>query len=113
MRRRIATLFVLVSLLLMAISSRAFPNHSEMIPGGDQRVIDEGTFNITCRWVLTVNDSSKDIDLYVNETILWTLPAVFDENNMLRVVYMIISISQYTTPCHHSILFAFYEDRQT
>lgn len=81
MQQSIATLFLLASLLTPSL---AFSSHFEMIPGGDKRFVDEGTFNIICR--LTVTNYPGRINSSYAKNITWDLPTVFHENEMLRVL---------------------------
>lgn len=52
----------------------------EMIPNGDERIVDEGKFSITCRIVLTNYEES--IVSYCNDIVEWTLPDVYNDNEL-------------------------------
>lgn len=55
----------------------------EMIPNGEQRVINEGTFNITCRFSVS---SVTDIGNLCSCEITWDLPAIYKENKLTVIL---------------------------
>lgn len=51
----------------------------EMIPNEDERIVDEGTFDITCRIVLT---NYVETTYTYDRNVKWTLPDVYRENEI-------------------------------
>ena len=70
----------LVSLLHLSIT--VFAIDFQMIPGGEQRVVNEGVFNITCQLTLTQFDRHEATSV-IDGNVTWDLPNVYSENNLI------------------------------
>ena len=71
------------SLHLSCVSARGTENKIEMIPGGKQRVVNEGSFNITCRATVSTR-KTKTHGQTLNIT--WSLPSIYSEDKQRSVL---------------------------
>ena len=84
MMRQSVVAFVFIAQVIVAFDIRIptwvneMEEFLEIIPSGEQRVVNEGTFNITCRHEVTKFFQKPDF----HWNITWNLPSVYNENKI-------------------------------